>query len=63
MTERMNQSVSDEPVYRTAPATPGLLNIVEYCCKCVSIWYTFVRNLKGFYQYFASLIILSKVFL
>ena len=21
----MNQSVSDEPVYRTAPATPGLL--------------------------------------
>ena len=25
----MNQSISDEAVYRTAPATPGLLNM-EY---------------------------------
>ena len=24
----MNQSINDEAVYRTAPATPGLLNIV-----------------------------------
>ena len=23
----MNQSINDEPVYRTAPATPGLLKI------------------------------------
>ena len=25
----MNQSISDEAVYRTAPATPGLLKIVK----------------------------------
>ena len=24
----MNELMNDEPVYRTAPATPGLLNIV-----------------------------------
>ena len=27
MTDLMNQSINDEAVYRTAPATPGLLNI------------------------------------
>jgi hypothetical protein len=25
----MNELISDEAVYRTAPATPGLLNILE----------------------------------
>ena len=27
MTRLINQLISDEAVYRTAPATPGLLNI------------------------------------
>ena len=29
MTQLMNQSISDEAVYRTAPATPGLLKSVR----------------------------------
>ena len=29
MSHLINQSISDEAVYRTAPATPGLLIIVE----------------------------------
>ena len=28
MTEITNDCINDEAVYRTAPATPGLLNIV-----------------------------------
>ena len=28
MTQSMNESVIDKGIYRTAPATPGLLNIV-----------------------------------
>ena len=27
MSDLMNESINDEAVYRTAPATPGLLNI------------------------------------
>ena len=30
VTESVNQLINDEAVYRTAPATPGLLNISEY---------------------------------
>ena len=26
MTDSINESINDEAVYRTAPATPGLLN-------------------------------------
>ena len=29
MTQLMNQSMNDKAVYRTAPATPGLLNIMQ----------------------------------
>jgi hypothetical protein len=29
MTDSITESISDEAVYRTAPATPGLLNIRE----------------------------------
>ena len=40
----MNQLINDEAVYRTAPATPGLLNIVQ-CQKtfflCLLYIYTF----------------------
>ena len=31
VTEIINQSVSDKVVYRTAPATPGLLKFVSVC--------------------------------
>ena len=31
--ESLNQSISDEAVYRTAPATPGLL-IIDYKGVC-----------------------------
>ena len=33
MNEWMNQSINDEAVYRTAPATPGLLNISDRKCN------------------------------
>ena len=29
----MNESINDEAVYRTAPATPGLLNSVDMYCS------------------------------
>ena len=32
MNELMNQLINDEAVYRTAPATPGLLNIISRLC-------------------------------
>ena len=32
MTRLINQLMNDEAVYRTAPATPGLLNIEEEKC-------------------------------
>ena len=38
----MNQSVNDEAVYRTAPATPGLLN--------TNITFVLHRNFKNFYD-------------
>ena len=28
--DSLNQSINNEAVYRTAPATPGLLNILTY---------------------------------
>ena len=29
----MTESINDEAVYRTAPATPGLLIIIDVCVK------------------------------
>ena len=34
LTESINESISDKAVYRTAPATPGLL-IISYCSHFV----------------------------
>ena len=35
MTESVNELISDEAVYRTAPAPPGLLNILWSFCPSV----------------------------
>ena len=43
----MNELINDEAVYRTAPATPGLLKkkslINLILCGGLDIWYTFLR--------------------
>ena len=46
MTCSVNQSISDEAVYRTAPATPGLLISAGIVLKCLITNYPF--NLQDY---------------
>ena len=48
----MNELISDEAVCRTAPATPGLLNMLKYMfMKVVIIEYKKMKTLLHFPQH------------
>ena len=53
MNESINQSINDEAVYRTAPATPGLL----------MSWWSYIKDgLNGATQYIYLCIYERKIF-